>query len=215
MKGAIFDMDGLLLDSERLFQVGWHMLADKYGVELGDRFSGEIIGCGEVQAAGVLSRYFPGAVPQDLIEECKAKVAELEETQLELKKGVREILAGLKSAGFRLAVASSSPLTMIRKNLGRMGVLDFFDVLLSGEEVTRGKPNPDIFLLAAERLGLEPESCYVFEDSLNGIRAAHAANCRAVMIPDQVAPTDEIRTMCDVYPDLIAAWDDLSGRDFV
>ena len=213
IKGVIFDMDGLLLDSERLFQESWRMLADRHGVTLGPAFSSEIIGCGETQAQEVLRRYFPGEDPKKLIEDCKENVARLEETQLVLKKGVRETLSGMRAAGMRLAVASSSPMWMIRQNLARMGIASYFDVLYSGENVKRGKPFPDLFLLTAEELCLEPGDCYVFEDSLNGIEAAHAAHCRPVMIPDQVPPTEEIRKICEVYPDLLAAWREIQKAE--
>ena len=212
IRGAIFDMDGLLLDTEKLFQKAWHTMADRYGVTLGPHFASDIIGCGEDQAAKVLERYFPGFSPKEIIEGNKAEVIRLEEAQIELKTGTIEILEGMRRAGLRLAVASSSMMSMIERNLTRVGILRYFDVLFSGENVKRGKPFPDIFLLTAAELGLAPEECFVFEDSLNGIRAAHAASCRPVMIPDQVDPTEEILQICEVYPDLGAAWRSIAGQ---
>ena len=205
MKGAIFDMDGLLLDSERLFQDAWRALAEERGIVLGDTFTAEISGSGQEQQKEILRKYYPGADPDALIAACKSRVYAMEETDLVLKKGAVELLETLRSSGFRCAVASSSPLEMVRKNLARTDILKYFGVTVSGEEVSRGKPFPDVFLLAAEKLGLPAEECYVFEDSMNGIRAAAAARCVPVMVPDLVQPAEEIRAMCWVYPDLAAA----------
>ena len=93
---------------------------------------------------------------------------------------------------------------MVHTNLVRTGIDGYFDVLVSGDEVSRGKPDPDIFLLAAERLGLAPGDCYVLEDSPNGLLAARAAGCTPVMIPDLVPPTPELTEFASVYPDLTA-----------
>ena len=207
MVGAIFDMDGLLIDSERLFQRIWHELAAEAGYTLDDQFAAAMCGSSGKVTEEVLRRYVPGADPQALIDECYRRVVELEKQYIPLKPGAVEILEGMKRGGFRTALASSSPLDMIERNLEITGLTAFFDELVSGFEVQRGKPEPDIFLLAAKRLGLPSRDCYVFEDSVNGIRAGHAAGCMAVMIPDLVQPTPEVCTLCHgVYPDLSAAW---------
>ena len=98
----------------------------------------------------------------------------------------------------KTAVASSSSLEDIRDNLGRLGLLEYFDALVSGHELPSGheKPAPDIFLLAAERIGCAPEDCYVFEDGVNGCLAGIAAGCATVMIPDLFQPTEELRQNC-------------------
>lgn len=95
-----------------------------------------------------------------------------------------------------MAVASSSPKFQVEKNLVRAGVREYFDAVVSGEEVLHGKPAPDIFLLAAEKIGIDPKDCYVFEDSINGIRAGVAAGSASVMIPDITQPDEEIRSIC-------------------
>lgn len=102
-----------------------------------------------------------------------------------------------------MAVASSAPVAVIEKNLTRANLRGFFEVLVGGDLVTNGKPAPDIFLLAAKRLNLPASDCYVFEDSLNGIKAAAASGGAAIMIPDQVQPTDEVKKICAaVFNDL-------------
>ena len=207
MTGAIFDMDGLLIDSERIFQRIWRELAAEAGVILDDTFAEAMCGSSGKVTEAVLRRYVPGVDPLPMMAECNRRVIEIEKDGIPLKTGAVEILEGMKRRGFRTALASSSPVDMIRKNMQITGLGVYFDELVSGTEVRRGKPEPDIFLLAAGRLGLPACNCYVFEDSVNGVRAANAAGCMAVMVPDLVQPTPEVRALCHgVYPDLSAAW---------
>ena len=208
MRGAIFDMDGLLIDSERLWQLEFHNIARERGIALPDSFPNEICGTGGKRTREVLSRHFHTDDPEAVLRECSARVHKLEEHGVPLKPGVNVILRGLRDAGYRIAVASSSPMDMIRKNLRMNGVEAFFDALTSGREVANGKPAPDVFLLAAERLGVPPEECWVFEDSLSGTEAGARALCRVVMIPDLVPPDDAARQRCwGIFPDLAQAWE--------
>ena len=140
--------------------------------------------------------------PDALMTACKARVMEIEETELDLKPGAAALLKTLHAAGWKLAVASSSPRVMVIKNLEHAGIAAWFDQVICGGEVARGKPCPDIFLLASARLGLDPADCLVLEDSPNGLRAAKAAGCRPIMIPDLVRPTPELLAFCTVYPSL-------------
>ena len=202
MRGAIFDMDGLLLDSEQIYQRCWQELAREKDIVLPASFAEEITGSGAEQARSVLRRCFPATDPDWLIAACKARVMEVEETELDPKPGAAALLEYLYAAGWRLAVASSSPREMVQKNLERTNLARWFHQIITGGEVARGKPFPDIFLLAADRLGLEPAECLVLEDSPNGLRAAQAAGCRPVMVPDLVRPTPELLAFCPVYPSL-------------
>jgi HAD hydrolase, family IA, variant 3 len=96
----------------------------------------------------------------------------------------------------------------IEKNLTQSGLRDYFDVIVGGDHVAHGKPAPDIFLLASDRIGIQPMDSYVFEDGYNGLRGAAAAGCTPVMIPDTMPPTDEMREICaGIYPSLLAALD--------
>ena len=212
MNGGIFDMDGLLFDSERLYQQTWHAMAAEAGAVLDGSFAPAI--CGTVGAAeeAVVARYIPGVEPKAFIAEANRRTMELMAQGVPLKPGVFEILDGMRAAGWRMAVASSSPMEMIRRNLGSAGLTGYFDALVSGTEAPRGKPAPDVFLLAARRLGLAAADCWVFEDSLNGVRAGLAAGCKTVMVPDLVPPTPEALRMCaGVWPDLAEAWRHICG----
>jgi beta-phosphoglucomutase-like phosphatase (HAD superfamily) len=111
-----------------------------------------------------------------------------------------------KASGVAMAVASAAPVEVIEKNLTRANLRGLFEVLVGGDMVDNGKPAPDIFLLAAEKLNLPVNDCYIFEDSLNGIKAAAASGGVAIMIPDQVQPNDEIKKICAaVFKNLIEA----------
>lgn len=120
----------------------------------------------------------------------------IEQYGLDEKPGVRAILLFLRSHNYKIAVASSSGKDIIKRNLQRSGLEKFFDVVTSGTEVSHGKPEPDVFLLAARRLGLNPQECYVFEDSLNGVKAGMAAGCVTVMVPDMVQPPENFQVSC-------------------
>ena len=115
---------------------------------------------------------------------------------LRVMDGVRDILDFFAERKIKMAVASSSSRDMIQSNLQRAGLTNYFEAVVSGAELKHGKPAPDVFLVAAEQIGYAPEDCYVFEDGMNGIRAAYAAGCTAIMIPDIVKPTEEVRKMC-------------------
>ena len=208
MQGAIFDMDGLLIDSEKVWQRVWRALAAERGVTLGETFSREIIGTGGEQARAVLARHFRTDEPEAILRACSARVRALEERGVPLKPGVHTILAGLRAAGYRVAVASSSPMEMIAHNLRVCGIDGYFDALVSGREAAHSKPAPDVFLLAAKRLGLPPEECWVFEDSHSGVEAGWRARCRVVMIPDLVPPDARARERCwGIFGSLDEAWE--------
>ena len=114
------------------------------------------------------------------------------------KPGAAEILAALNERGIPLAVASSTPEARVRQHLAEHGFLPRFDAVIGGDRLQRSKPAPDIFLLAAEALGAAPARCFVIEDSFNGIRAAHAAQMRPIMVPDMLQPTEEIAAMAEI-----------------
>lgn len=208
MRGAIFDMDGLLIDSEKLWQGQWHAIAEEMGVTLPDSFARDMCGTGGEQTRAVVRTYYHVSDAEAIIQDCTQRVHRLQREGVPLKPGAETILRGLHGAGYRIAVASSSPMDMIERNLRSNGVLSYFDVLTSGSEVARCKPEPDIFLLAAERLGVPPEECYVLEDSLNGVEAGYRAGCRSIMVPDMVEPNARARETCwCICRDLAEAWE--------
>ena len=206
-KFAVFDMDGLLFDTERLYQSGWAAMAGEFGQELQPDFPGAVCGTSGESMFAVIRKYYPNVDPQAFEAGCVRWVqAYLETHGTPLRPGAREILEYFQANGVRMALASGSHADIVEKNLQRSGFKDFFDAVISGDEVSRGKPEPDIFLLAAQRIGARPEDCYVFEDGVNGARAGTAAGCATIMIPDLVPPTPDLRDECaGIYPSLTEA----------
>ena len=213
-KGAIFDMDGLLFDTERLFRDSWGEMARQFGQVPQPDFPAAVAGTSGEGMREVIHRYYPDVDARACQEGCISHTAEVLRENLPEKPGMREILAFFQMRGTKIAVASSSGREMILDNLRRAGIEAYFDAIVSGDEVTRGKPEPDIFLLAAQKLGCIPEDCYVFEDGINGARAGIAAGCAAVMIPDLFPPTEDLRTGCaGIYSSLHEAQCAIAAND--
>ena len=206
LKGAIFDQDGLLFDTEKIYQASWIKSGKLQGVEIDPAFPRRFCGVGRSIIAEMSAKEYPAL---DIERYCDTAASLAWEKQLaeipEKKPGVVEILNFCKDHGIRTAVASSSPRRVVTHNLEASGLRDYFDAVVTGDEVTNSKPAPDIFLLAAKRIGVAPGACCVFEDAFSGILGANAAGMCAVMIPDQREPDDEIRAVCRVYPTLLDA----------
>lgn len=205
-QAAIFDMDGLMFDTERLYQESWTALAAQFGQTPDPAFPTAVAGTAGEGMRKVIRTYYPAVDPEAFISACFQRVRDITKTHLPEKPGLRTLLDLLRAKGVRMAVASSSEEDIIRRNLTTAGVTDYFDVVVSSTDpaVKDGKPAPDVFLYAAARLGVDPRDCWVLEDSLNGIRAAHAAGAAALMVPDTMEPTPEIRQLCRVFSDLNA-----------
>ncbi|SKB69889.1 haloacid dehalogenase superfamily, subfamily IA, variant 3 with third motif having DD or ED [Lachnospiraceae bacterium] len=206
MDGAIFDMDGLLFDTEKIWQRKWHDVADEMGVTLPDEFKNEITGSSGPFMNKVVCKYYHVEDGAEIIKDVYERVHTEAQAHVDMKKGVVEILDYLKDNGFLIAVASSSSRKQILHNIQSAGIQNYFDAIVSGVELSRGKPAPDIFLKAAEQIKCRPEDCYVFEDAINGVTAGHAAGCKTVMIPDMLEPDEEtIKKTVMVCKDLIEA----------
>lgn len=187
-KGAIFDMDGVLFDTERIYQDTWHEIARERHIELDSGFVKTISGTNGKRMLQVVEKYYRVPDGTVIADVCMSRVREKLSNHVPVKEGVYEILRFLKEKGVRTAVASSTARQQIEKNLRMAGIRDYFEEIVSGSEVKHGKPAPDIFLRAAGRIGCRPEECFVFEDSENGVRSGHAAGCVTVMIPDLIEP---------------------------
>ena len=144
----------------------------------------------------VLEEYYHVSDGAVLAQECMGRVRQKLAVHVPVKEGVHEILAFFKEKGMPIAVASSSLPGQIEANLKNAGIKTYFAEIVSGTEVEHGKPAPDIFLLAARRIGCAPQECFVFEDSENGVKAGFAAGCATFMVPDLIEPSSEIRQYC-------------------
>ncbi len=202
----IFDMDGTLFDTEAVFQKYWNQIARERGITLSEHFKYEICGTSGGPMNLVIEKHYGVSDGTEIQMECKRRVAEELSRGVPLKPGCLEILEYFYEKEIPMAIGSSSRRVQIEKNLEVTGTAHYFSAIASGDEVERGKPFPDIFLLAAKRLGAEPADCYVFEDSPNGIRAAHAAGMHPILIPDLMPVTEEIRALAvGVYHSLLEA----------
>lgn len=206
-RGAIFDMDGTLFDTEKLYQQAWLEVAVEFGeeknFELPTAISGTNLG---EESERIVRRFYPNIDVKAYIARVLEMVDTWRKQNLELMNGVEEILSFFKFADVAMAVASSAPVEVIEENLTRSNLRGYFNAIVGGNLVEHGKPAPDIFLLAASKLNLPASDCYIFEDSFNGIRAATASGGAAIMIPDTVQPTDDIKKICAaVFPNLNAA----------
>ena len=207
-KGAIFDMDGLLTDTERWYAASWKETAKDFGQEWVPDFDKFVAGTSGAGMLAVIHTYFPAVDAQAFMESCIQQAYRLGEENLREMPGATEIVRFFRERGVKLALASSSPGDVIQRYLRKLGLEPFFDAVVNGFEVAHGKPAPDIFLLAAERIGCAPEDCYVFEDGVNGCLAGIAAGCATVMIPDLFRPTEELRQKCaGIFGSLTAAKD--------
>ena len=204
--GAIFDQDGLLFDTEIVYQQAWLEAARACGVAMPAAFPQQFSGLSTARIRAIVAAAYPGLAFDPYARRAVDLAWSRQLAGVPTKKpGLLEMLTFCRAHGIRTAVASSSTRRVVEHNLAAAGVRGYFDALVTGDEVARSKPDPDIFLLAARRLGLDPAQCVVFEDAFSGIRGAHAAGCRPVLIPDQTAPTAEIRGLCTVFGDLAAA----------
>lgn len=203
-KGAIFDMDGVLFDTERMYLQNWNALADEYHVTLDSDFLYAVSGTNGAHMCEVVQQFYHVPDGSVIVTECKKRLREQLAIHVPIKKGVPETLQFLRSRGMKLAVASSSTSEQVKKNLKASGLDCYFDQIIGGEHVQRSKPAPDIFAYAARQIGYQPQECLVFEDSFNGVRAGHDAHCITIMIPDLIPPTPEIAACCaGIYPDFL------------
>ena len=206
IRGVLFDMDGLVLDSEILYTRFWREAVQFFGFEMNWEQALSMRGLGKQAGEAMLHRYYgPDADYLSL----RNKRIELMEAYVDkhgvaLKPGIRELLAYLDARGIPGAITSSSPIPRIRKYLGFHGLDTRFAALCSGRDVPNGKPAPDIYLHGAASLGLDPGECMALEDAPAGILSAHRAGCVTVMIPDQDQPDSATAALLYAKADSLA-----------
>ena len=150
-----------------------------------------------------LCKFFPDIDAFKYVQKVYSLVAERVKTDLVARPGLYELLPYLKKEGYKLAVSSGSDRSIVMSNLETSGLTDYFSVVVCGDEHELGKPDPEGYLITASRLGCDPKDCYVLEDSFNGVRSGYRAGSSVLMVPGDVQPDDEIRSLCTgVYPSL-------------
>ena len=218
VRAVVFDMDGLLVDTETIAREVMTQAAEALGRELPYDVFLRMVGMNFVASGKILAAHYGDGFDVDAFwAESTRRYQTTLAAGVVLKAGVVELLDYLDQERIPRAVATSSPHHDVDRNLGQHGLKERFDAIVARGDYEHGKPAPDPFLKAAAALGVEPSHCLALEDSHNGIRAAHAAGMMAVMVPDLLEATDEIRALCarvieslhDVQ-DLIAASEELS-----
>lgn len=198
---VIFDMDGVIFDSERAFIESFRRICEDENMEFKEDACIDCIGVNWNSS----KRIFENAYGADFdfphyYDLVRKRMGTL---RFPLKPYVREILGYLSENKIPLALASSTREVSVRRMLGEANLLDYFDAVICGDMVSHSKPHPEIFLTAAGKLGAAPVDCFVIEDSFNGIRCAHNAGMHPIMVPDILQPDEEIGGLAEVVlPDL-------------
>lgn len=215
-KGVILDMDGLMLDTEKLLAKYWIQAAREAGFPMKPE---HVLGIRSLAAEyaepalrGIFGEGFDYAAIRARRRQLTA--AHLQKFGIEKKPGLDELLGYLKKSGRKIAAATATDRERTTLYLEKVNVLPYFDVLVCGDMVTRGKPDPEIYQKACRELGLLPEECMALEDSPNGIRSAWAAGCRAVMVPDLSEPEEDVKKLLYAcVPDLSGVTEMLKGEE--
>lgn len=209
VRAVIFDQDGLMFDTERLSVEVWNKLAGKYGITVDHVFFDALRGGKPDASMRLLRERFGETFPYDefLAEKREYSYRQIRERGVPVMKGLRELLVYLKDHGCKTAVATSSSRHWTEQNVKGAGLWEYFDEFTYGEMVKHSKPDPEIFYLAASRLGEEPGKCIVLEDSFNGINGAINGGFLSVMVPDLSIPGPELvsrlTAKCDSLLDVI------------
>lgn len=204
-RAVIFDMDGLMLDSERMARDAWRRALADWHLALPDDLYMQLIGREASDTKAILARAYGSVLP---VEEAYARKQQyLDEAILRggipTKPGLLALLDFLDARGIHKAVASSTHRPFVIQKLTLTHLLGRFEVIVCGDEVPNGKPAPDVFLLAAERLGVPARDCIVLEDSEPGIRAARAAGMTPILVPDLKPPSPDAEALAHrVFPSL-------------
>lgn len=197
IRAVVFDMDGLLVDTEILIRDLMVELAPKYGAALPNEVFQRMVGLPNAASDAVARAHFGPDFPLEaFFADVTERVHAACEAGVALKAGVRELLDHLDAGRIPRAIATSSSHAAVKRTLGPSGILPRFDAVVAAGDYACGKPSPDPFLAAAERLGASATDCLALEDSHNGVRAAHAAGMMTVMVPDLLDPTEEMHELC-------------------
>lgn len=195
IKGVIFDMDGVLIDSEKLYNRFWREASKEFGFDMTREIALGIRSLPAEFAIPKLERIFGKGYPYYEIKKRRIELMNkfVDENGIEAKAGVNELLDYMKANGIKAAVATASDMDRTYKYLNMINIYHKFDEFVCGPDVKRGKPQPDIYLAAAKKLELMPEECIAVEDSPNGALAGIAAGCMTIVVPDLDEPENDLK----------------------
>ncbi len=196
-KAAIFDMDGLLLDSERIFLDAFQKTCEEFGFVFDMTLFIRIIGTNSTKTKDILIKGFGSQFDYDRFRKTWIRFVTnyLSHNSIPLKVGAVNILEKIKGIKLPMAVATSTAYIDAIKSLKDTGIIHYFEFVIAGDQITKGKPDPEIYLNTAQKLDVNPKECIVFEDSENGVKSAYAAGMDIIQVPDLVTPTEEIKEL--------------------
>ena len=195
MKAFIFDMDGLMFDTERVFVAAWDYAGEQMGLGKTGYMVMKTLGSNTEECNRIWREEFGADLNIEALWKHTRTFVEdyYSRYTVSAKKGLYDLLTYLKRKGYKLAVASSTKREKVERHLVSANVRQFFDAVIAGDMVEKSKPEPDIYLRAAEALGEKPEDCYALEDSRNGLLSAYNAGCKPIMVPDLWQPDDVVK----------------------
>jgi len=211
IEAVIFDMDGLMIDTEPIYKRALQKAAAELGYHLSDEFAFTLIGLSNPACRKAIAGHLGSGFP---LEEYWKRWPELwreeaEEHGIAKKPGLEELLSCLNHRGMPMAIATSSSRPQTEFSLRVSGLSFPFDHIVTGDQIMNGKPAPDIFLEASRRLDVSPDRCLALEDSENGVRAARSAGMVTIMVPDLKQPSDEVR---DLAFDVVESLEQVTHR---
>ncbi|MDA3837828.1 MAG: HAD family phosphatase [Candidatus Delongbacteria bacterium] len=196
-KAIIFDMDGLLLDTENICWECFRKACSQFNYDPDFNIYKRIIGRSAKEGNKILEREFRKYIPYNKVNPIWNKLYHdaIENHPIPLKKGAFEFVDQVSYLNIKKAVATSTSYNLAVKKLKNTGLYRYFDVVVAGDQVKHSKPHPEIYLKAAYKLGVNPKRCLAFEDSDNGTLAAHTAGMTVIQIPDMIEVSDEVRSL--------------------
>ncbi len=197
LKGVIFDMDGLMVDTESLLQIFWCQAANEFGFPMQKE---DVLGMRSLSpkyAIPYLHELFGESFDYYAVKKRRIELmnAYINKNGLVKKKGLDELLDFLKNTNLKIAVATATNYERTEMYLKSINIFHLFDKIICGDMIKNGKPEPDIYLEASKQLDLSPQHCMALEDSPNGIMSAYKAGCIPVMVPDLSQPDDNTKQM--------------------
>jgi HAD superfamily hydrolase (TIGR01509 family) len=210
ISAVIFDMDGLMIDSEPLAKEAWQVTARRYGYVIDEPMFTRMLGLREIECTAMVQRELGLPVAVDALRQQRSETfLAILPGRLKAMPGLYELLTKLKARGLRRALATSGERLYVATVMRELNLDGTFDAMVVAQDVTRGKPAPDVYLLTAQRLNLLPAQCLVLEDAPNGIAAAKAAGMLCVAVPNEFTRTLDLSAADVMMPSLSAVRDNL------